>query len=68
MAVLTNEELRVLALAAKRLRTAGGEREAHALRDLLALNDVIAETDTASYTQLPIRMSKVRFGGSICSN
>jgi hypothetical protein len=63
MSALTAAELREQAIKAKRLKTAAGEREAHSLADLIAMNEHIAEQDQQQSRKLGVRMAKVRFGG-----
>lgn len=61
---LTAEQLEEQALAAKRLKTDAGEREAHSLKDLVELNDYLANQQAASSTVLPVRLAKIRNGGA----
>lgn len=65
---LTPEQLETLALAAKRLKTAAGEREAHSLKDLIALNEHIGEQEQTTASTLPVRLAKIRFGGAVLTD
>lgn len=62
---LTTEEIETLLTSAKRLRTQGGERESHSIKDVIEgleyLNGVTANASSKS----PIRMQRIRFGGAV---
>jgi len=61
---LTAEQLEAEALKAKRLRTAAGEREAHSIKDLIALDEHLTGKSASSSSSLPVRLAKIRSGGS----
>lgn len=68
MSALTPEEKRTLALKARRMKTAAGEREAHSLKDIKDFLEDAAEDDAADSSKLPVRLAKIRFGGSVVTS
>lgn len=65
---LTAEQIETLLTSAKRLRTAGGERESHAISDVIdALQYLDGVTANASGTS-PIRFQKIRLGPAAISD
>lgn len=65
---LTPEQLEAYVtavLGSKRLRTAGGEKENHNPKDVIDALSALGEISALSSSASPIRMQKIRFGGSV---
>jgi len=50
---------------AKRLKTRSGEREAHSLKDQIALQEHLDNQAGANKAALPLRIAKIRSGGTV---